>query len=74
MDNKTGNGFSAGPLSSTQTFEAYHEVDQLLEPSKRNDKSLNQGNDLSKNCVSNSTLKPPNSNPKFSSLPTDKGF
>ena len=29
----------------------YHDVDQLLEPSKRNDKSLNQVNDLNKNCT-----------------------
>ena len=26
-------------------------MDQLLEPSKRNDKSLNQVNDLNKNCT-----------------------
>ena len=44
-------GFPAGPLPSTQTFEPYHDVDQLLEPSKRNDKSLNQVNDLNKNCT-----------------------
>ena len=49
-------------------------MDQLLEPSKRNDKSLNQDNDLNKNCVSNSTLNPPNLNPKFPSLPKMRGF
>ena len=60
---QTGKGFSTGPLPSTQTFEPCHYADQLLEPSKTNDKSLNQDNDLSKNCVSNSALNPPNSNP-----------
>lgn len=49
-------------------------MDQLLEPSKRNDKSLNLDNDLNKNCVSNSTLNPPNLNPKFPSLPKMRGF
>ena len=49
-------------------------MDQLLEPSKRNDKSLNQDNDLNKNCVSNSTLNPPNLNPNFPSLPKMRGF
>ena len=49
-------------------------MDQLLEPSKRNDKSLNQDNDLNKNCVSNSTLNSPNLNPKFPSLPKMRGF
>ena len=34
-----------------ETFEPYQDVDQLLEPSKRNDKSLNQVNDLNKNCT-----------------------
>ena len=41
---------------------------------KRNDKSLNQDNDLNKNCVSNSTLNPPNLYPKFPSLPKMSGF
>ena len=49
IDNKTGKGFSAGPLPSTQTFKPYHDMNQLLEPSKRNDKSINQVNDLNKN-------------------------
>ena len=49
-------------------------MDQLLGPSKRNDKSLNQDNDLNKNCVSNSTLNSPNLNPKFPSLPKMRGF
>ena len=35
-------------------------MDQLLEPSKRNCKSLSQHNDLSKNCVNITTLNPPN--------------
>ena len=50
IDNKTGNGFSAGLFPSTKTFEPYHDVDQLLAPSRRNDKSLNQVNYLNKNC------------------------
>ena len=49
-------------------------MDQLLEPSERHDKSLNLANDLSKNYVSNSTLNPPNLNPKFPSLPKMRGF
>ena len=50
-------------------------MDQLVEPSKRHDKSLNLANDVSKNCVSNSTLNPPNFlNPKFLSLPKVRGF
>ena len=61
-------------MSMTSITGPYHDVDQLLEPSKRNDKSLNQDNDLNKNCVSNSTLNPPNLNPKFPSLPKMRGF
>ena len=49
-------------------------MDQLLEPSERHDKSLNPANDFSKNHVSNSTLNPPNLNPKFPSLPKMRGF
>ena len=49
-------------------------MDQLLEPSERHDKSLNLANDFSKNYVSNSTLNPPNLNPKFLSLPNMRGF
>ena len=49
-------------------------MDQLLEPSKRNDKSLNQDIDLNKNCVSKSTLNPPILNPKFPSLLKMRGF
>lgn len=46
------------------------------EPSKKpwNDKSLNQDNDFSKNCVNNITLNPPNLNPKFPILPKMRGF
>ena len=51
-----------------------HTADQLLEPTKRNDKSLNQDNDLSKNCVNNSNLNPSNLNPKFPILPKMRGF
>ena len=49
-------------------------MDQLLEPTETHDKSLNLVNDFSKNYVSNSTLNPPNVNPKFPSLPKMKGF
>ena len=38
-------------MSMTSITGPYHDVDQLLEPSKRNDKSLNQVNDLNKNCT-----------------------
>ena len=44
-------GFELYPRWVPLTFEPYHDVDQLLEPSKRNDKSLNQVNDLNKNCT-----------------------
>ena len=49
-------------------------MDQLLKPSEKHDKSLNLANDFNKNYVSNSTLNPPNLNPKFPSLPKMRGF
>ena len=55
-------------------FRVCKPLNQLLEPSERHDKSLNLGNDLSKNYVSNSTLNPPNLNPIFPSLPKMRGF
>ena len=51
--------------------KSYHEPFLFC---KRNDKSMNQDNYLNKNCVSNSTLNPPNLNPKFPSLPKMRGF
>ena len=38
-------------------------MEQLLEPSKKNDKSLNQDDDLSMNCVRDSILHSSNLSP-----------
>ena len=49
-------------------------MEQLLEPSKKNDKSLNQDDDLSMNCVRDSILHSSNLNPKYPTLPKTRGF
>ena len=49
-------------------------MEQLLEPSKQNDKSLNQGDDLSKSCVRDSILHSSNLSPKVPTLPNMREF
>ena len=49
-------------------------MEQLLEPSKKNDKSLNQVDDLSINCVRDSISHSSHLKPKFPTFPKMRGF
>ena len=50
-------------------------MEQLLEPSKKNDKSLNQDDDLSINCVLRDSIShSSNLKPKFPTFPKMRGF